>query len=51
MTKLDYLLEHYGDLELLKADGFDEAVLGVVFDSMNAVARLAYSRFNAYRFS
>ena len=44
MTKLDLLLEHYGDLEFLKADGFDEAVLGVVFDKVTGVARLAYSR-------
>jgi len=44
MTKLDLIAEHYADVELLKADGFDEAVLGVVFDNMNAVVRLAYSR-------
>lgn len=44
MTKLDLIQEHYSDCEFLKADGFDEAVLGVVFDNMNAVVRLAYSR-------
>jgi len=44
MTKIELITEHYSEVELLKADGFDEAVLGVVFDNMNAVARLAYSR-------
>lgn len=44
MTKLELLTEHYADLELLKADGFDEAVIGVVFDKVIGVARLAYSR-------
>ncbi|GAH44757.1 unnamed protein product [marine sediment metagenome] len=43
MTKADILADQYPDVELLQADGFDDAVLGVVFDSMNAVPRLAYS--------
>ena len=37
------LAEQYSDVDLLQADGFDEAILGVVFDNMNAVPRLAYS--------
>ena len=44
MTKADLLSEQYPDTELLQADGFDDAILGVVFDSMCAVHRLAYSR-------
>ena len=43
MTKADILAEQYSDVELLQADGFDDAILGVVFDSVNAVPRLAYS--------
>ena len=42
MSKADQLSELY-ELELLQADGFDDAILGVVFDHMNAVPRLAYS--------
>lgn len=42
MTKLDLIVEHYDDEELLKADGFDEAILGVVED-FNAPPRIAYS--------
>jgi hypothetical protein len=43
MTKADILAEKYPDVELLQADGFDDAIIGVVFDSMNAIPRLAYS--------
>jgi hypothetical protein len=43
MTKADILAEEYSDIELLQADGFDDAILGVVFDNMNAVPRIAYS--------
>ena len=43
MTKADILAEQYSDVKLLQADGFDDAILGVVFDNMNAVPRLAYS--------
>ena len=42
MTKADQLAELY-EIELLQADGFDDAILGVVFDHMNAVPRIAYS--------
>jgi len=44
MTKIEILKEQYPDTEFLLAEGFDDAILGVVFDSMNAVVRLAYSR-------
>jgi len=43
MTKADILAEQYSDVKLLQADGFDDAILGVVFDNMNAIPRLAYS--------
>ena len=43
MTKVDILAEQYSDVELLQADGFDDAILGVAFDNMNAVPRLVYS--------
>ena len=43
MTKADILAEEFSDMELLQAEGFDNAILGVVFDNMNAVPRLAYS--------
>ena len=42
MNKLDLIVEYYDDEELLKADGFDEAILGVVED-FNMPPRIAYS--------
>ena len=39
---LDEILERYQDEELLKADGFDEAIIGVSED-FNAPVRLVYS--------
>jgi hypothetical protein len=44
MTKLELITDHYPDEEFLSADGFEEAVIGVVYDKMDAVMRLAYSR-------
>jgi len=44
MTKLEIIVEHYPDAEFLTADGFEEAILGVVFDIANGETRLAYSR-------
>ena len=41
--KIDLITEHFSDCEFLQADGFDDAIVGVVFDSMSAVPRLAYS--------
>ena len=43
MTKAEILAEEYSEVDLLQADGFDDAILGVVFDNMNAVPRIAYS--------
>ena len=43
MTKADILAEHFSDCELLQADGFDDAIIGVVFDNAVGEARLAYS--------
>ena len=43
MTKADTLAEHYPDSDLLQAEGFDDAIMGVAFDNMNAVPRLVYS--------
>jgi hypothetical protein len=42
MNKLESIVEQYYDEELLKADGFDEAILGVVED-FNMPPRIAYS--------
>ena len=39
---LEEIIEQYQDEELLKADGFDEAVIGVAED-FNAPIRLVYS--------
>lgn len=43
MKKIDILREAYPDEEFLQADGFDDALLGVVTD-FNSEPRLAYSR-------
>ena len=34
MSKLDNILEVYPDEELLKADGFDDAIIGLEANSM-----------------
>ena len=39
---IDSILEHYQDQDLLKADGFDDAVIGVSED-FNSPPRLIYS--------
>lgn len=39
MSKLDVILEQYADEEILKADGLDDAVIGIETRSM----RLIYS--------
>ena len=44
MSKLDRIVEEYPDLEFLSADGFEDAIIGVVFDNATGEARLAYSR-------
>lgn len=39
MTRVEEIIEHYPDESFLKADGFDEAIIGVDESSM----RLVYS--------
>jgi len=39
MNKIDYILENYSDENILSADGFDDAILGI--DNKNM--RLIYS--------
>ena len=36
-NKIDLLLEKYSDLELLKADGFDDAIIGIDLSSERIV--------------
>ena len=43
MKKLDIIIEQYPDEELLKADGFDDAVIGVAYDMKSSVYRIVYS--------
>lgn len=42
MSKLNFILEAYPDEDLLKADGFDDAVIGIS-DDFNSDLRLVYS--------
>lgn len=44
MEKIKMLEEHYPDLEFLSADGFEDAIIGVVCDKVTGAYRLAYSR-------
>jgi len=44
MTKLEQIIEWYPDEEFLSADGFEEALIGVVYDKMKSVHLLVYSR-------
>jgi hypothetical protein len=44
MTKLEMVTEAYADEELLSADGFENAVIGVVYDNKTSVFKLVYSR-------
>ena len=43
MTKLELIEEMYPDLELLKADGFDDAIIGVACIKQTGVYVLVYS--------
>ena len=43
MKKVDVITEHFSDCEFLQAEGFDDAIVGVVFDNVVGVPRLAYS--------
>ena len=44
MTKLEIILEQYSDEELLSADGFENAVIGVAYDKSTSTYKLVYSR-------
>lgn len=43
MRKIDTITDFYPDEEFLQADGFDNAIIGVVTD-FNSEPRLAYSK-------
>jgi hypothetical protein len=43
MNKLNEIIDWYPDEELLKADGFDDAVIGVAYDKVTGGFRLVYS--------
>jgi hypothetical protein len=43
-TKLDLIVEQYPDEELLSADGFEDAVIGVAYDKATSTYRVVYSR-------
>lgn len=43
MNKLEILAEQYPDEELLSADGFEDAIIGVAYDKTTSVYRLVYS--------
>lgn len=44
MARIDIITEYYPDEEFLQADGFDRALSGVMYDKINGVHRLVYSR-------
>jgi len=44
MNKLEIIIEQYPDLDFLSADGFENAIIGVVYDKTTGTYRLAYSR-------
>jgi hypothetical protein len=44
MSKLSELLEFYPDETFLKADGFDDAIIGITYDKENGGYRLVYSK-------
>jgi hypothetical protein len=42
-TKIYLIEEEYPDEEILTEDGFDDAIIGVVYDNINGEHRVAYS--------
>jgi len=44
MTKLEQIVDWYPDEELLSADGFEDCVIGVIYDGNLGVHKLVYSR-------
>ena len=47
--KINVITDYYPDSDFLQADGFDEAIIGVVFDKVTATTRLAYYIFKCIR--
>lgn len=43
MKKHDIINEHYSDEEILIADGFDDAIIGIVYDKLSGHNLVAYS--------
>jgi hypothetical protein len=44
MSKLDELLEWYPDEDLLSADGFEDAIIGVTYNRFTSTHNLVYSK-------
>ena len=44
MNKLDEIIEQYPDIEFLKADGFDDALIGVCDNRWSGEMVLVYSK-------
>jgi len=44
MTKLKQIEEWYPDVELLSADGFEDAIIGVAYDKTTSTYKLVYSK-------
>jgi len=44
MTKLEMIVEHYPEEDLLSADGFEDCILGVTYEKSAGVYKLVYSR-------
>ena len=49
MSKYEIVLEEYYDEELLFADGFNDAVIGVAYDKGTSTNRVIYSRTECIR--
>jgi hypothetical protein len=43
MNRLEILIEKYPDAELLSADGFDEAIIGVAYNKFTSIYNIVYS--------
>lgn len=44
MKKIEQIIEWYPDEEFLQADGFDDAIIGVMYDKIKSLFILVYSR-------
>jgi len=43
MNKLKLLIETYPDVELLSADGFDDAIIGIAYNKITGEYNIVYS--------